>query len=228
METIGVNRVMDRLMDNPNMRGLKKSSVAAYIKDLISIVSLPTMQIPMMVYLKPEDGIATLPDNCGDKAVEGVFRCTDPMLPQYFNKTRLVSMPVDELPNVNVSPIGVYRVEYGSVTLSSDDPIKVVYKAIPTDNDGYPVLPYDGSLMQAVENYVKFRFYTILSETNQISAQTVQAVNKEYTWYIGQYINKANMLSYDEAVAWANSWQRLVDTRNEDPSTDGFKEHLNI
>lgn len=228
METIGVNRVMDRLLDNPNMRDLKKSSVAAYVKDLISIVNLPTMLVPMVIYLKPIDGIAILPDNCGDKSVEGVFYCDSIMLPEYFNKSRLASMPNDEIPDVKVSPIGVYRVEYGSITVSTDIPIKVLYKALPVDENGFPVLPYDGSLMQAVENYVKYRYYTILSEIDKISVQKVQAAHKEYTWYIGQYISKANMLSYDEAVAWANSWQRLVDTRNLDSSTDGFGEHLNI
>ena len=227
MESIGIKRIMDRLLDNPNMKGLKPSSVAAYVKDMISINNIAPMMAPMFVYLKPIDGMVSLPTNCPDHNISGVFYC-DAKLPQeYFNKEQLIASN-GSVPLVDGPPIGVYDVKYGVLHTSTNDPVKVEYTAIPVDSYGYPTLPYDGSLMQATENYVKMRYYTILAETNQISQNLVQGASREYTWYIGQYTTKSEMLSYDQAVSVAHTWQRLVDTRNMDSSTDGFREYLNL
>ena len=236
METIGVKRIMDRLLDNPNMKGLKPSSVAGYIKDMISINHISPLMAPMFVYLKPLDGMVTLPTNCSDHSVTGVFYCDAKLPQQFFNKTRLIGSngsPVpnsgdDAIPFLDGPPIGVYDVKYGVLHTSYNLPLKVEYTSIPVDSYGYPTLPYDGSLMNAVLNYVKVQYYTILVETNQISQHLLTKAEREYGWYIGQYTTKNDILTYDEAVSVAHTWQRLVDTRNMDNSTNGFREHLNL
>jgi len=236
METIGVKRIMDRLLVNPNMKGLKASTVAGYIKDMISINHISPLMAPMFVYLKPLDGMVTLPTNCSDHSVTGVFYCDSRLPQQYFNKSRLIGSngstvskaKEDQIPFLSGPPIGVYDVKYGVLHTSYDKPLKVEYSAIPVDAYGYPTLPYDGSLMQATLNYVKAQHYTILAELNQISQHILQKAEREYSWYIGQYTTKNDILTYDEAVSVAHTWQRLVDTRDMDISTDGFREYLNL
>ena len=220
---------MDRLLVNPMLQDLQMSTVAANVKDMISIAGLQPSLKQKFIFLKVEDGRCVLPTAAVN--ITGVYLCDYDLPSEYFNKERLNAGTDTNFNRKGGSraELGNYRVNYGVVYLDIEEAvIEVAYSALEVDEYGYPVFPYDGSLMAAMESYVKFRYYTILSELGKVSDNSVQRVHKEYMWYIGQYSNKINMLSYDQAVAVGNTWQRLVDTRNLDSATDGNREHLNI
>jgi hypothetical protein len=80
--------------------------------------------------------------------------------------------------------------------------------------------------MEAVINYIKFRYFTILWENDILPKNKADAAHSEYVWYIGQYSTNAIMLTYDEAVAWANSWQRLLNDRNLDMDSKSLPQIL--
>lgn len=216
MEYITVRRVMDRLLDNPNMKALKVSSAAAYIKDLSSIMNITPVLKVGFAYLEVEDYKAEIPSDYLE--IEKVYVCDQEywLSDALFEDNSLNAALTDSLIRED------NKVEYGEYVIRNNilytdvENIKVElkYKAINVDDNGFPLLPYDGSLMEAVTNWIKWKHYTILAESGVMADKFAEKAHREYTWYIGQYISKVEMLSYDEAVSMAHAWQRLVDMRN--------------
>ena len=215
MEYISVNRVMDRLLDNPNMKTLKLSSAAAYIKDLCTIVGIAPLLNVKFQYLTVEDSKVEIPSEFLD--VEKVYLCDDEWLDNaLFENNSLNAAMDDSLIREDD------KVEYGEYVIRNNvlftdiETTKVEIKGtiINVDDNGFPLIPYDGSLMEAVTNWIKYKHYTILAESGIMAERWAMKAHKEYTWYIGQYTSRVDMLSYDEAVSMANGWQRLVDTRS--------------
>lgn len=234
MEVLGVDRLMDRLLDNPNLKNLKKTAVAAFIKDMLSISGLSSVLVPKFIYIKMVDGRGDLPTEYS--RVSNVYLCSTEAVTnfpaEYFTNGRLGHTNSDDILREGVSKwsYGTYRINHNKIYIDTEaeSVLEVHYEAAAVDSLGFPVFPYHGSLMQAMENYVKYRYYTILAENNQVPDTLASKSHREYQWYIGQYTSVSDMLSYDEAVTFANSWQRLIDTRVDDPSAKGFEEHLNL
>ena len=220
---------MDRLLDNPNMKNIKQSSVAAYIKDMISISGLRVLQEKRHIYLQLKYGKAELPKSY--ITVTDVFLCNSDLPPEYFNQERIGATLDKSInrPNTKKLPLPSYDITNGVITTPGEsDILEIHYMASVADSGGFPLFPYDGSLMQAMENYVKYRYYTILGEVNKLPRGLAQEAHKEYMWYIGQYTTKSEMVSPDEAVAIANSYQRLIDSRTIDNTTDSLREYLKL
>lgn len=231
MEVIGIKRLMDRLLDNPNLKNIKESSVAGYIKDMISISGLSSILVEQYIYRKVKDGRTKLPEDF--ISLNDLFLCrgAEELPPEYFDKGRMGYSTDTSILREGIVKrnLGGYRVNHDMLYIDAEEAIvELHYSAMPVDSYNFPVFPYDGSLMQAMENYVKFRYYTILGENNQVASSLADKPHREYTWYMAQYTSKSDMLSYDEAVAFAHSWQRLVDARNSDSATDGLQEFLNL
>lgn len=229
MEYIGMKRIMDRLTDNPNMKSLKLSSAAAYVKDFSSINEVHPILSIKYGYIKIEDSSAMLPEEVLDLRAVYMCNCTD-LSPLYHTNNRLAAgLDASLVRDVDKEALGRYHVQNGVLFSDIKDTVlEIKYKALNLDNMGFPLLPYDGSLMQAIENYVKYRYYCILYEIGEISERLLVKANQEYCWYIGQYTSKQEMLSYDEALSIANSWQRLIDTKNLDTRGREFPELKNM
>ena len=222
---ISTRLIMDRMNDNPNMKSLKQSSVASYIRDFASINGIEPMLGIKYAYRKIIEYKTELPDNLLELRSVRVCESLNPAL---FEDDTLNASYSNSVVT-NKYELGSYKVENRILfTDVKTLQIEIEYKALETDDLGFPIFPYDGSLMQAIEWYVKWRYYIILAEINMIQQNFVDKAEKQYGWYIGQYVAKSDMLSYDEAVTVAHTWQRLLDTRSRNTAGTQFKEFKSI
>jgi hypothetical protein len=234
MELITLRRIMDRLLQNPNMRNLEISSAAAYVKDFCGINDIAPILTKKFTYLNIEDYKAELPASVLE--VEAVYLCkftaddveydSDAVSPHpaiYRDGTLNAALSESIINEKDKTVFGEYKVENNVLFTDIEKGVVEIYaKHLRVDDTGFPVLVYDGSLMQAVENYVKYRYYTILYESGTIPEKFIARAEREYTWYIAQYTSKVEIPNYDEAVAIAHSWQRLIVTRNRNTRGAGY------
>ena len=151
--------------------------------------------------------------------------CSDTKLHPALFEENTLNASFDNSIIKNKSQLGSYKVENQVLFIDHKDAkLELEYKSIDVCDQGFPMVAYDGSLMQAIEWYVKWRYYTILMESSIISQTLVTNAEKQYAWYIGQYTSKVEMLSYDEAITMAHTWQRLIDTRNRNNAGHQFRE----
>ncbi len=216
MEFIDMRFIMNRLLDNPVMAKLKLSSAATYVKDFSSINGIDPIIDYGYTYLKVINYMAEMPPYTGH--IEDMYLCGYEISPIFTPNDRLVAtLKTSKVPSRDKSEYGNYKVRGNFIFTDIESGIFEIYHSIlRVDELGFPMLPYHGSLMEAVMNYIKYKYYTILWENDIISKNKVDAAHSEYTWYIAQYTSEEGIPTHDEAVAWAHSWQRLLNTRNED------------
>ena len=72
------------------------------------------------------------------------------------------------------------------ITSFPEGEVIVAYKAIPVDDEGYPLLVDNSKYLKALELYVKCQLFTLLFELGKISQQVLQHTEQEYGWAAGQ------------------------------------------
>tara|TARA_R110000744_G_scaffold31320_2_gene73685 strand:- start:1860 stop:2582 length:723 start_codon:yes stop_codon:yes gene_type:complete len=238
---ITIQLIMDRLTTNPLYKGLKVGTVASYMKDFASINAIT----PLLV-IKPAKVIITdykgeLPDDF--QSIESVYLCNDGtreitnkdgLDPSRFEDNRLGASTTD---NILRKPAdgeikdfyGAYMIQSDIITIDLPEAIlEIHYKGMNVDAQGFPTFKYDGSLMLALTNFVKWQHLIILNDSEMVSSNKVTEASKEYLWYVGQYTSRMETPDYDEAVSWANSWTRLVDTRNKSQQGRNIQENYKL
>ena len=96
----------------------------------------------------------------------------------------------------------------------------MVYKAIPVDDDGYPMIPDNVNVQLTVENYIRYRYLKNMASEERIVQQQLQDAQQEYTWYVGKAQAAATNMTLDEMETFSNAMSQLF----VDPSQ--FKERL--
>lgn len=228
MEFIDMRFIMNRLLDNPVMKNIKLSSIAAYVKDFSSINAIGPVVGFGYTYTKILGYKATLPTNYGD--VRSMYLCDSNISSALVESNRMsASMRSSKIPNKDKREYGTYDIKGNTIFTDVETGVLEVYHTMMrVDEYGFPVLPYDGSLMEAVTNYIMYKYFKLLWQNDIMPKNKSDDAHQEYVWYIGQYTTNAMMPSYDEAVAWANSWQRLLDDKNLDLDDKSFPEILKL
>jgi hypothetical protein len=257
MQPITVNLVMERLLANPIFKGLRPSTVSAWMKDFSSINEIFPIAQKLVAYVPVENYRGQLPPNVSQ--VTAVYVCsangedvttnvvtsfdgssttiginfgdtgTRGLDQSRFEDNKLGASLTDSiLRDKDKQFYGSYTVNDDVITIDAKEAmLEVQYKGLRMDENGFPTLPYDGSLMMALTNFVKWQYCTILADNNMMPRHASVEAEKQYTWYIGQYVNKKDIPDYDTAVSWANQWTRLLNTRNKDIEGDNIEQHYN-
>jgi hypothetical protein len=99
--------------------------------------------------------------------------------------------------------------------------VEISYKAIPTDDQGYPLIPDDIKFVQAVTHYILERLDYIGLRTGAVQQYIYEKTSLERDWYIAAAQNRRNLLSIDSMESLKNNWLRLVPKINQ--HSDHFK-----
>lgn len=93
--------------------------------------------------------------------------------------------------------------------------VNVAYIGIPTDSDGFPLIPDNISYKEAIEKYIvmKMRYPDFIME--RINPNTWDTIKNDWHWYCSQARGKANMPNADQMEAIKNMWNRLKPMMNE-------------
>lgn len=97
----------------------------------------------------------------------------------------------------------------------------ISYKALPTDERGYPMIPDDIKFKAAVSSHISWRIGFIRWISGKIPGQVYQKLEQDRDWYLGAAQTRDKMPSYDMAENLKNAWTRLI-PKLENHST-GFK-----
>ena len=86
----------------------------------------------------------------------------------------------------------------------------MAYLAIPTDEEGLPLIPEDTSYQLAVKKYLTMKIDYIGWRKGEIRSDIFQHSEQEWQWYVGQAGNKAKMPNIDQIEAIKNQVMRLL------------------
>ena len=114
------------------------------------------------------------------------------------------------------SNLQTYSVKRGYMYFDFEDgQVEINYKAIATDDDGYPMIPDNTQLIKAIENYVKVNHFGIKVDLGEMSAHALQRAEQDYAWYVGAAQGSLLMPDLDEMESIKSSLIRIIHATNE-------------
>jgi hypothetical protein len=88
------------------------------------------------------------------------------------------------------------------------------YLAIPTDEEGYPLIPADEWWRQAVQYEIAYKIAFKMFIQGNITDKVYQMIEKERDWKVAQAVNKTKTPGIDEMESFKNQWLRLIPKYN--------------
>ena len=92
--------------------------------------------------------------------------------------------------------------------------VLMAYLAIPTDEDGMPMIPADEWWRNAVKYQIAFKIAFKLMLQGNITDKAFQIIERERDWAVAQAVNKSKIPSIDEMESFKNQWLRLIPNYN--------------
>lgn len=194
------------------MQDVNMEQAVQYCIDFVHIFGLPEMYFDKEILVKIEDFRGELPcdliminqvkDTCSNICLRSM---TDTFFPdgRHRGKRTLGYTGYrDELS---------YKVQNHIIYTSfKKGEVKINYKAIPVDEDGFPLIPDNPTYHKALELYIKVQVFTILFDQNKIKQEVLKHTEQQYSWAAGQLISEYNIPSNDELESISRSWTTLI------------------
>ena len=227
VQYISVKEILSRLLRHPMLQSLNLEAVVQYTIDFIGMFGLPDMYEDKEVIVDIENFRGVLP--CDLIAVNQVMdlcthaclrSMTDTFYPTRHQRGKKVigHFYGDELTYKTQNRVIFTSFETGKV--------KVNYKAIPVDDDGFPLIIDNSAYLLALESYIKVQAFTVLYDTGKFgygrnSAQILQNAQQEYAWRAGKLQSEFSIPSEAEMGSIIGMWTELI--QNVTHRDNGYK-----
>ena len=123
-----------------------------------------------------------------------------------FDTTQLIDSELNAI---------TFDLNNNNITLSvKEGEVCMAYLAIPTDEEGLPLIPDDTSYQLAVKKYLTMKIDYIAWRKGELQPAIFQHSEQEWAWYVGQAGNKAKMPNLDQMEAIKNQTMRLLPNVN--------------
>ena len=93
--------------------------------------------------------------------------------------------------------------------------LMVAYQAIPTDKDGYPLIPDDEGFIEAIYWYINMKLMYPEWKEGRVRDAVYYDARRSWNYYCKQAYGNAMMPNLDKLESIKNSWIRLVPEINE-------------
>ena len=126
--------------------------------------------------------------------------------------------------------IPAYKVQGRCIfTTFNEGIIKVAYKAMYLDDEGFPMIPDMPLFQKALELYIKSNVFTIKFDLGKINQNILQHTEQEYCWTVAQLQSQMNMPNIAEMENITNMFSQLIPGTHE--YRNGFVhigDHINL
>lgn len=209
-----IRLILDKVMRHPLMLDIPLETAIDYTVDFIRLVGMPRIFKDKTEILHINNYMANIPCDYEEtiqirmaKGTRKVFRYTTDSFHLSNNKSDSVDL--------------TYKIQGSKIITSiKNGDIEMAYRAIATDDEGYPLLLDNSSFTRALELYIKKQWFTILFDLGKINNHVYNQVLQDYSWAVGDCQAEFNRLDLDKAEALFNSWATLL--RREREHSKGF------
>lgn len=211
---ISIKIILDRLLRHPLLQDLPFETAVDYTLDFLRIVGVPKIFEDRSETVEVKNYRAVLPCD-----LLNIIQVKEHRSSYAIRSTTDTFYQTDESP----APYEYTFKVQGDILYTNmrEGSLDIAYKAIATDDEGYPIIPDDASFIRALEQYIKKQWFTILFDMGKIQPAVLQNAQQEYAFYVGQAQNRLVMPSLSEMESLTNMWASLLHKTNE--FKKGFK-----
>jgi len=194
-----IRRVLDDLTEHPLLSSLTLEQVIRHTLRFISLHGYPALYQDKMATIDIKDFRGLLPCDLisivqvRDLDTDVCLRSmTDTFTPGMRPKPDERHQPKDLINNVSpvgeyIPPMRKYMEEpsfktQGRIIFTSfkEGRVEIAYKAIPVDEDGFPLLIDNETYLNALEAYIKMKVFTVKFDTGKIQAGVLSNAQTDY------------------------------------------------
>lgn len=192
-----IQTLLARLTLHSLLADLTMEQVVMYTLDFIRIVGLPQFFLDKEIEVEVEEYKALLPLDV--VSIEDV---------RDINKNRSLHKSSNDFDPTDGNG---YKVKGQFIFIGEPKAkLKILYKSIPVDELGFPLLLDDPLYLKALELYIKKERFTVLFDMGEIRGDVLSLAQQQYAWAIGQVTTKLKMPSTAEWEAIMNMCNRTI------------------
>jgi hypothetical protein len=139
-----------------------------------------------------------------------------------YEGIREIYIPKQKKPYKELSFKTQGRIIYTSFPKGS---VEVAYKAIPVDENNYPMLMDDETYLAALEAFIKVEVFTIKFDTGKISGSVLQNAQQEYAFRAGELECRLKTPSLSEMETLSRVYNTLILSQKH--FDNGFRDYGN-
>jgi hypothetical protein len=223
-QTISLKRILWAVMNNPIANELTYDQAAEWSIDAIKLIGAPlSLSKEVTVPIKLTNHKAALPTNL--LTIRGIRYIWDKDL---FYNDEMMSDAMTYAQDVyhyqedcdtDLTHIGAdeftYTVQNGVITVSPREGwVQVAYDALPIDEDGYPLIPDNEKVKQALEYYILWKYLEALWTMGKITDKVFNYYEQKKMWYMGAANSSMQLSGMDHLEALGNVINRLIINTN--------------
>lgn len=211
---VSIKLIADRLKRNPLMKDMNYEFIIDNAVELLSILEYPTTYVTMREKLNVSKYRALKPANM--MSIEGVARTDEGyyralvashnLHQEFLHTGDFRSDRLDLTYTVNNKHINV-NFEEGE--------IDVIYKSIAVDEECYPLILNNATLLRCIESYIKYKWFDILNDIDVVSDRKLNKAEQDYTFNVAQADVNLKLPSQDEMEALTNMITQLIPSQTE-------------
>ena len=216
-----VRRVLDNLLDHPMLRDVSLEQAVRYtmrfielhgyyrfyeeketlldIKDFRGLLPCDLISIIQVMDIKTGLCLRSMTDTFGTFHDRRDERCDKPLRGLYI--------PPGPMPSGELTFKTQGRVLFASFP---EGKVKVAYQAIPTDDDGFPLLIDNEVYIDCLEAYIKKKVFTVKFDQGKISAGVLENAKQDYAVAAKLLQSEFSTPSVSEMQTLANIWNTLI------------------
>lgn len=200
---ISIKQISEDLAEHPMLRDISFDRIINYAQMLIKTVGSPKLFLEKTAIVPIKNYRGELPcDFVEILQVRGVNG------EEYVSSMNSFHNSPNKQEFIGTA---TYRIQGDVIITSREDcDVEIAYRAIPVDEDGWPMFPDNAAFINALEAYIKMKRFNIYFDMGQINQNVFVNAQREYNWYVGQAQSELILPSYDEMETITNVWNNWV------------------
>ena len=165
---VSIKLIADRLMRNPLCKDIGYEFIVDNTIQLLRILDAPSIYVTRRESLDVVNYRALKPIDM--IRVESIVR-TDNGSPVPLQATEYIAQEfMNEGVNTPTRPEETYSFNSKHINVNFESgKINIIYKSIATDEECYPLVLDNETLLRCIESYVKYRWYDIMNDMDMLS-----------------------------------------------------------
>lgn len=217
---ISIKQILDDCLDHPLLRDVSLERAVNYAVQFIQKVGMPRLFTEKTKVLTIDNYRAVLPCDYYEIIQVRVVG-ENPNQPEY--QTMVYSTDSFHMSKNKGNNDFTYKIQGSCIfTSMKEGTIEIAYRAMAVDEDGFPLIPENSFFIEALELYIKKKVFTVLFDLGKINQASLQNVQQEYAWAVGQASSDLVRPTLDQLQTFTNMWCTLV--QRTDEHSKGFKE----
>lgn len=196
--------ILDDCMQHELLQDLTLEQVVGYVLKFNGIFNIPQMYTEKSTFIEIKDYRGKLP--CDLVSIKQVRDTKDNLALKELDNTFF---------NPNTKDKAFKTQNMVIFTTFKDGKVEVVYKAIPVDGEGYPMIIDNEKYKNALELYIKKDRFTKYFDVGKLHQSVLQNTQQEYSWAAGQLESELKIPSMSQWENISQAHNKLIQKTGE-------------